>query len=192
MSWLDLAFLHWPVPHESLRRLVPRELEIETFDDSVRLGDRQGVYFFSLDAASWPAVIGARATTGLRYFHARTGIRREEGRVRYDSVRAHPGAAAAGLACEYHATGPAFTSAPGSFEFWSTERYSLFSQLGGRVLRLDIEHPRWPLQRAEVRIERNTMTAASGISLPATPPHVLFAARQDVVAHWPRSVPFTA
>ena len=223
MSWLDLAFLHWPVPHGALRGLVPRELEIETFDGSawvgvvpfemrdvrlrfapplpgahhfpelnvrtyVRLGDRQGVYFFSLDAASWPAVMGARVATGLRYFQARMAIHRDDARIRYHSTRTHPGAAQAVLACEYAADGPVFASEPGSFEFWSTERYSLFSQRWGRLLRLDIEHPRWPLQRAVARIERNTIAVASGISLPPTAPHVLFAAQQDVLAHWPRSV----
>jgi uncharacterized protein len=223
MTWLDLAFLHWPVPQESLRLLVPRALEIETFDGGawvgvvpfemrgirvrfapavptahhfpelnvrtyVRLGDRQGVYFFSLDASSWLAVIGARIATGLPYFHARMQIRRDEDRIGYVSSRTHPGAVAAELACEYHADGPVFTSEPGSFEFWSTERYSLFSRRGAHLLRLDIEHPRWPLQRAEARIERNTMAAASGTSLPATAPHALFAARLDVTAYWPRNV----
>lgn len=223
MSWLDLAFLHWPVPQDSLRWLVPRELQLETFDGNawvgvvpfemrnvrlrsapaiptaqhfpelnvrtyVRLGDRQGIYFFSLDAASWIAVIGARARTGLPYFHARMQIRRDGDRIGYVSARTHPGAVPAELACEYRADGPVFTSEPGSFEFWATERNSLFSQRGARLLRLDVEHPRWPLQHATVTIHRNTVAAASGISLPATAPHVLFAKRLDVVAVWPQRV----
>ncbi len=31
MSWHDLLFIHWPVPVESLRRLVPGPLDIDTF-----------------------------------------------------------------------------------------------------------------------------------------------------------------
>jgi len=223
MTWVDLAFLHWPVPPEALRAIVPRQLELETFDASawvgvvpfemrgvrarfappvptardfpelnvrtyVRFGDRPGVYFFSLDAASWLAVVGARASTGLRYFLAFMAMRRDGDAIRYDSVRTHPGAADAQFAATYRPAGGVFTSEPGSFEFWSTERYSLFSRRGRRLVRLDIEHARWPLRHASVTIDRNSMAAASGISLPARAPHVLFAERQDVLAHWPRSV----
>ena len=37
-SWQDLTFLHWPVPHDTLRVLVPPELELETFDGEAWLG----------------------------------------------------------------------------------------------------------------------------------------------------------
>ena len=37
-SWCDLAFLHWPVPAELLRPLIPRELEIQQYDGSAWLG----------------------------------------------------------------------------------------------------------------------------------------------------------
>ncbi len=32
--WRDLLFLHWPMPENELRRLVPAELDIDTFDGS--------------------------------------------------------------------------------------------------------------------------------------------------------------
>jgi uncharacterized protein YqjF (DUF2071 family) len=31
-TWNDLMFAHWPVPQEQLRRLVPAELPLDTFD----------------------------------------------------------------------------------------------------------------------------------------------------------------
>ena len=34
MTWRDLLFAHWPVAAEQLRRLVPRALELDTFDGS--------------------------------------------------------------------------------------------------------------------------------------------------------------
>lgn len=37
-SWCDLLFAHWRCPAEKLRHLVPRELEIETFDGSSWVG----------------------------------------------------------------------------------------------------------------------------------------------------------
>lgn len=36
--WTDLLFLHWRVPVELLRPLIPRELEIDTFDGDAWLG----------------------------------------------------------------------------------------------------------------------------------------------------------
>ena len=36
--WADLLFLHWPVPIESLRPLIPAELEIDTFEGTAYVG----------------------------------------------------------------------------------------------------------------------------------------------------------
>ena len=36
--WSELLFLHWPVPVEVLRPLVPDELEIDTFDGAAYVG----------------------------------------------------------------------------------------------------------------------------------------------------------
>ena len=223
MTWVDLAFLHWPVPVETLRPLVPSLLEIETFDGSawigvtpfemrnvrplmvlpvptamqfpelnvrtyVKYGGRSGVWFFSLDAGSWLAVAGARALVNLPYFHAKMSAMRGPQGITYRSVRTHPLARSAQFRARYRPTGDVFTSVPGSFEHWATERYSLFSHLpgsGGRLLRLDIEHARWPLQPGAADIELNTMAEAARIPLPATPPRVLFSRSLDVRATWP-------
>lgn len=37
-SWLDLLFMHWPVPSEVLRPFVPRELTIQEFDGTSWVG----------------------------------------------------------------------------------------------------------------------------------------------------------
>jgi uncharacterized protein YqjF (DUF2071 family) len=225
MTWVDLAFLHWRVPVEVLRSLIPAGLEIDTFDNTawvgivpfemkdvapsglppiptasdfpelnvrtyVRRGDHAGVWFFSLDAGSWLAVMGARGAANLPYFHARMEITRPAGDdVSYESERTHPGAPKASFRAWYRPTGEVFSSAPGTFEHWCTERLCLFSTSHeGGLQRLDIEHARWPLQPAVTDVVLNTMAAASGIALPTEQPHVLFAKRLEVVAHWPVSV----
>lgn len=38
MRWCDLAFLHWPVPVDVLRPLIPSGLTIDTFDGDAWLG----------------------------------------------------------------------------------------------------------------------------------------------------------
>ena len=38
MSWHDLLFMHWPIPEEALRSLIPPALHLDTFDGSAWLG----------------------------------------------------------------------------------------------------------------------------------------------------------
>ena len=38
MRWMDLLFMHWPVEPARLQRLLPRGLEIDTWDDRAWLG----------------------------------------------------------------------------------------------------------------------------------------------------------
>jgi uncharacterized protein YqjF (DUF2071 family) len=38
MQWLDLAFLHWPVPPEVLRPLIPAGLTLDTFEGQAWVG----------------------------------------------------------------------------------------------------------------------------------------------------------
>ena len=38
MTWRDLLFMHWPVPAAALRPLIPKMLELDTFDGSAWLG----------------------------------------------------------------------------------------------------------------------------------------------------------
>jgi uncharacterized protein YqjF (DUF2071 family) len=222
MTWVDVAFLHWPVAVDAIRPLVPPGLEIDSFDGRawigvvpfemrnvapqglppiptasdfpelnvrtyVKHGAHAGVWFFSLDAGSWLAVMGARGAANLPYFHARMAITRPgPDDVSYESERTHPGSTPAAFRAWYRPTGDAFASVPGTFEDWSTNRLCLFSSTHeGGLQRLDIEHAPWPLQPAVTDVVLNTMAAASGIALPAEKPHVLFARQLDVVAHWP-------
>jgi uncharacterized protein len=38
MRWHDLLFMHWPVPEEILRTMIPASLRLDTFDGSAWLG----------------------------------------------------------------------------------------------------------------------------------------------------------
>src|SRR5260370_3791656 len=64
------------------------ELNVRTY---VRYRGMPGVYFFSLDAASLPAVLGARATYKLPYYHAAMLVRSSGESFEYTSSRLqHP------------------------------------------------------------------------------------------------------
>jgi uncharacterized protein YqjF (DUF2071 family) len=161
------------------------ELNVRTY---VRGADRAGVWFFSLDAASTLAVEVARAWFHLPYFRASMRTEERDGRIEYASERRDRRGADAELVARYRGLGPA-PAARGSLEHWLTERYCLFASRRGSVVVADIHHVPWPLERAEVDIERCTMTDGHGVSVAGRAPLAHFAKRLDVVVWAPR--PFT-
>lgn len=213
--WHDLLFAHWPVAPEVVRPLVPRALELDTFEGQawlgvvpfrmtgVRLrgtpalpylsafpelnvrtyvthGDRPGVWFFSLDAANFAAVVGARLWFHLPYFHSTMKLVEKDGWISYSSHRIHRGAPQAAFDGKYRPTGKVFEADRGTLDYWLTERYCLYANFSQRVYRSDIHHRPWQLQTAEAVIGTNTMTALLNVALPQIPPMLHFAKFQDV------------
>lgn len=156
------------------------EVNVRTY---VQHRGKPGVFFFSLDAASTLAVLGARASFGLPYFSADMGIAQRDDWVEYRSRRTRGDAE---LKVRYRSSGAEFTASPGTLDHFLIERYALYVVRGGRVMRGDIHHAPWHLQPATAEIERNTLAAAAGISLPATPPILHYSRQQDTVL-WPLS-----
>lgn len=156
------------------------ELNVRTYVRSPTT-DLRGVYFFSLDAASALAVIGARTLFHLPYFLASMHSRLEPDRaVHYTSDRLLT-SRKVHFTARYRGSGDvAGPSRPGTLEHFLTERYCLFTQRAGRVLRGDIHHLPWPLEAAEAEIVINELPAAHGIALPSRPPVLHFARRLDV------------
>jgi uncharacterized protein len=157
------------------------ELNVRTY---VKTPGRSGVWFFSLDATSWLSVRVAR-WFGLPYYDARMSVEHVGNTVHYQSVRTHAEAAPAEFNAAYRPTGTVFHPAPGTFDHWLTERYSLYAgKKPEQVVYGDIHHPPWLLQPAEVELRTNTMTQQIRIALPETKPVCHFARLQEVVA-WP-------
>jgi uncharacterized protein len=154
------------------------EINVRTY---VTVDGRPGIYFFSLDAASAPAVAAARALYHLPYFRSRMSVQRDGQEIRYASARA---GASAAIRLRYHPAGASFVPRRGTLEHFLTERYCLYTVVRGRVHRAEIHHPPWALQVAEAHIAENTMAEAAGLDLPARPRLLHFAARQDTVI-WP-------
>jgi uncharacterized protein YqjF (DUF2071 family) len=159
------------------------ELNVRTY---VRVGDKPGVYFFSLDAGNSLAVRAARALLNLPYYKAAMTVTPAADTFVYRSRRVSGAAEFAGT---YGPTGEAFAPVEGSLEYFLTERYCLYNlDHRGRPYRLDIHHPTWSLQPAQAKLMRNTMTEASGLTLPDRSPLLHFAARQDMVAWAPARI----
>jgi uncharacterized protein YqjF (DUF2071 family) len=200
------------VPVAALREHLPAELEVDTFGgdgylgitpfrvSNLRLrglpplpvlssflelncrtyvshgGEKPGIWFFSLDASSRLAVEGARALYKLPYFRASMSPP-----PRFSSVR-WGGAEERALIATYRPEGEAAPAEAGTLEHFLSERYCLYTVDEGALQSADIHHPPWPLQGAIAEISRNTI-APEGLDVEGEP-HLMYAARQDVVI-WP-------
>jgi uncharacterized protein len=184
-AWLGLV----PFAMEAVcPRFTPRippvsdfaELNLRTY---VQTQGKPGVFFFSLDAASWLGVRLARSFFHLPYFDARIHYQHTKDGLRYESTRVHRGATPGRFAGLYRPTGPVALSKPGSLEHWLTERYCLYSASPrGVIYRGDIHHDPWPLQPAECELEHNEIGNLVGIPLGDPPKLVHFAEKLDVRA----------
>jgi uncharacterized protein len=156
------------------------ELNVRTY---VTVDGKPGIYFLSLDAARRSAVVAARRSYRLPYFHAR--MSHESGtQTRFSSERLSSDGPAASFTATYRPVGTASTAKSGSLEYFLAERYCLYTlDQQQRICRGEIQHPPWPLQRADAELSRNTMTAPFGIDLRGEP-LLHFARRQDVLL-WP-------
>ena len=148
------------------------ELNVRTYVRAPQDPDKPGVYFFSLDAASLLAVIGARLGAGLPYFWADMRTKVSDAGVEYLSIRRqHPNAQ---FIAHYRARGIASTQ-KSDLERFVTERYCLYTVRARKVHRIQIHHLSWPLQPAEAEFDQNVMAEAHGLTLPAEMPVMQFA-----------------
>ena len=155
------------------------EINVRTY---VSVGGKPGIYFFSLDAGSRPAVFAARRAYRLPYFHSEIAADGGgEDSIHYRARRLSADGPPAEFAATYGPIGDPDPADPGTLPHFLAERYCLYTlDDRGRICRADIHHPPWPLQPAAIELDANTMAAGLGLELTGDP--VLhFSRRQDVV-----------
>lgn len=156
------------------------ELNLRTY---VEVDGKPGVWFFSLDAQSWPIVLGGRLRFHLPYHYAQIQFYEGTNGFVFNSTRARGSVRFGGC---FRAEGGSYIAEPGTFEYWATERYCLYTQTRrGEIVRTEVHHPPWPLQNATIEIEHNDLFAAAGLSLPAEQPRCHFSTGVDVIAYPP-------
>jgi uncharacterized protein YqjF (DUF2071 family) len=144
-----------------------------------------GIWFFSLDATSPPAVWAARWLYHLPYAHAGIRVESAGSSTRYELDRAaQPHFPAARLSCEWRCGAALPPTRPGELLYFLTERLLLFSaDRHGRIYRGNIWHKRWPLHAADVVRLDESLLAAAGIARPIDEsPLVHYADRLRVLA----------
>lgn len=156
------------------------ELNVRTY---VTLDGKPGVYFFSLDAANWLAVKGAKTLYHLPYWHADMEIKNSGTNIEFKSKRLQDNEIE--LACSYRPISEPFQASKGSFEEWMVERYCFYTlNSSGVPLRCDILHEPWRLQEAEAEISYNSILSKQGIDVTSDSPIFHFAKKIEVRA-WP-------
>lgn len=142
------------------------EINVRTY---VHLDGVPGVWFFSLDANSMVAVMGARTFFRLPYYNASISLEQQDETIIYTSSR--EGAAPR---AEFHATwkiGAALPQAePGTLDFFLTERYCLYTSDEEKLYRCRIFHQPWPLRQASLATYYSSMIEAAGLPTPAGEP----------------------
>ena len=176
--WDDLFFLHWEYAAEAIQARLPAGLTVDTFEGKAHLGvvgfrmnavrpaglpalpwlsyfnelnvrtyvrdasGEPGVWFFSLDCDRAPAVVIARAGFGLPYEHAAMDF----GPGLAQSCRRSGETDTAQYA--WAPTSTPQVAIPGTLEFHLAERYSFFSERGGRLVRGQVFHTPYELRQA--------------------------------------------
>jgi uncharacterized protein len=135
---------------------------------------REGLWFFSLDAARPEPVLVARSTYALPYMWSQMTVERDGLIVRYRSRRRWLGPTPAVSRITVEIGAPLEPEELGEFDHYLTARWQLYTTLGPVLARSNVEHERWPLYRATVRQLQENLVAAAGLPAP----------QEDPVVHW--------
>jgi uncharacterized protein YqjF (DUF2071 family) len=124
---------------------------------------REGLWFFSLDAARLEPVLVARSTYALPYMWSAMTVERDGpvvataaaggGRARPRRRRPSPWRSATGWGPEQL----------GAFDHYLTARWQLYTTLGPVLARSNVEHEPWPLHRAAARQLDGNLIETAGL-----------------------------
>ena len=179
-SWRNLTFLHWEIASEELEPLLPSGLQLDLFQGKAYIGivpfemknirpawcpqvlgfnfletnvrtyvihnQEPGVFFFSLDANSYIAVKVARWIWHLPYFHSAMTFSNKDAIYNYTLKRTDK--VQSQIKIEVSETLP--PSEADSLEYFLLERYLLFTELRGQLLRGQVHHIPYPVRQAEL------------------------------------------
>lgn len=150
-------------------------------------GRDPGVWFFSLDAANWPAVEVARWKWHLNYYHATMDVVRREDRIWYRSRRRdHRSAIRAEVEVDAAIGDPLLAAtetsvAPGTLEHFLAERYFLYAaDARGGLYSGRVWHRPYRVRSAEVLHCRESLSESIGVTPSGPPEHALFCDGVDV------------
>ncbi|MCU0710675.1 MAG: DUF2071 domain-containing protein [Pirellula sp.] len=197
--WRDLLFLHWKIPTEELRPLVPKELEIDTYDGQSFvalvpfrmceicppwLPKRLAFTFFETNVRTYvlhkgkPGVyfFSLDASSRLAVWAARLGWSLP---YYYAKMQSESRGELRTYRCtrghvrslvEFSPSGDLETAKPGTMEHFLLERYVLFVKRSGIIYSGTVHHAPYSYQPSIVNRLDDSLVANSGLKLPKNMP----------------------
>jgi len=154
-----------------------------------------GVFFWSLEASSLPAVVVARATYQVPYFWSDMSIERTYDqpspddarpgpgdRVRYEATRTWPKPKGARSIVDVEIGDP-FEG--GELDRFLTARWALYGSWNRWLSYATMFHEPWPLHRATLLQCDDELVAAAGLTPPSGEPLVHYSPEVNVRCGWP-------
>jgi uncharacterized protein YqjF (DUF2071 family) len=209
-EWNRALFLHWKVPAQQLRQLVPPQLDLDVYNGEtlvslvaftmeqtrpkrlpaigfisnfdevnlrtyVRIGNKQGVYFLSIEAGKWLSAFTARKLSGLPYESASI-LRRKDAGHRYTSSNKKRGS----RLDAFFMVGNQVNK-KSDLDIFLTEKYCVYTEKANKVFCYDVHHKPWDLYQVE-KIDLEVNYRIGEIALLGKPDLVHFSDGVKVIA----------
>jgi uncharacterized protein len=203
-GWRSLTFLHWRYPPDVIRRLLPSNLELDTFDGAAWIG----LTPFIVAGLRPPWLPALPWISQFPEMNVRTYVRGPGGErgIWFFSLEADRLAAVAGARLSYglpyrwaamsvrcHSAEVEYTSRrhagpgqaqilvrrkwplqPNAHELFLTARFRLYTRLAGKLAFAQVEHEPWPLESAMLLRLEQNVIERSDVPAPAGEPLVHF------------------
>lgn len=158
-----------------------------------------GVWFWSLEASSLPAVVTARTSYQVPYFWSEMSVERSNGdgtattaemsgpgdRIRYEAVRKWPKPSGARSIVDVEVGESIAASEVSDLDNFLTARWALYGSVWRYRSYATMFHEPWPLHRATVSEWDDELVAATGLSQPVDDPVVHYSPGVNVRCGWP-------
>ncbi len=158
-----------------------------------------GVWFWSLEASSLPAVVTARASYQVPYFWSTMSVTRTHSdgtpatndlsgtgdRVVYDATRRWPKPSGATSLVDVEVGDEIPVEEISELDNFLTSRWALYGSFWKYRSYATMYHEPWPLHRARVNEWNDELVAACGLSQPTEDPVVHYSPGVNVRCGWP-------
>lgn len=185
-AWIGLVLFQVKDMHPRQLPALPwfrsyLQVNVRTY---VTYNGRGGVYFFTLDVEKWPARAFGKMLYSLPFRKAKIKMEKR-GQDVYFVNRWEKKQWSEELVCTYTPVSSLFSPKASTLDDWLIERYCLWSKRKGKLLRTDIHHVKWKLQKAEANIYSNSMASFLPRTIFQQSPLIHYAAGQQALFWYP-------
>lgn len=159
--------------------LTPKfpEINVRTY---VKYNEKPGIYFMSIDVENWASLKIAKNWYHLPYHSAKISFGKQGQTFYCHSIRKENGNTPVSFKGQYGPISEVYYPKEGTLDHWFTERYCLYSSNNGvNIYCGEIHHRPWPLQKAEIEVDKNTLFTSYQFDLSEIKPLAHFSTGVD-------------